>query len=695
MCGVMQGELESFAADHKALAAGTRKKLLLYLAKWNDFRNVPISATLAWLCRANGCVFDNYFDSYHEGVHHPGGDWREIAYGKLSGGTVCGDRHYEQFCQLLLYFDVSVVTSGETLFRSVLRRLSVPSIVDSEKVSVIYKKAFSYFGVPLPSTMVMIGSNFGKPVRGLEGYLFPEIFYREALGVHETISERELGELCKPGGRIFCFCVNDEVLAKLVELGYAVECADRVSEVDDYLSVTKRSAERWRGTAKGWLLGDPVLVSHWIPSACEKQLIPIYGTPQEGIIHELKGLIPAVGNMVYGRQYSDRDFFALSRLNQCFQVVDPCRPPFQSIRHVNAVWEASGSDAGLFESEYADDELRRLAHEKTVMVSLVFWSGMVRELVNLYNLMDLVAVTQLRCGLVLTSESFEFMVDHPLELLMVPIDQGGVYPLVEVLLGSCGCGVGIESFMERDRLREGLVRGLRSIGQRIGNKELIPKGWWGTLDTDLDRLAWWKRPAPVQFHHDWPYFRVRVPSAEKGPGQEDKRSWMEHLPVRSMRKAARSVGISKCFSALRPYECYQAGAIKRDVVCAVKAAGLEYMFTKASFNAPPAAQYLDDEFIAMNYTAGRWDGWTPFETVNNVRDLRSAERRLMRAHRPGWLVSTIDACQWTFGGEFWKKAPQLLEIAQFCSSGGKTGKLLNVKPFTIARYARMIAEEHL
>jgi len=74
----------------------------------------------------------------------------------------------------------------------------------------------------------------------------------------------------------------------------------------------------------------------------------------------------------------------------------------------------------------------------------------------------------------------------------------------------------------------------------------------------------------------------------------------------------------------------------------------------------------------LNYTSGQWDGWTPFETINDVSDLKKSEKTLMKREKPGWIVSTLDSCLWTFGGEFWDKANRLLKIAQFCAGGGKT-----------------------
>jgi hypothetical protein len=679
-----------FADTPWATNAGGRRKLLLFFAKFPDFSTSPIAATLAWLCRSRGWSFDTYYDSYHAGVHFPGGDWRDLDLGKLTGGTVCADRHFEEFYHLLLQFDVAAVTIGESVFGPTLKRLNIPVLVESAKANQIYRAAFAHLEAPLPGTVIMIGANLNPALKGLEAFLTPEIWFRQALGVHETITDEELNDVCEPGRPILCVCVDDSVIARLKERGYTVQVIDRAAGADDYLNVTKRLAMRWASTANGWLLGDPALAVHWLPKSCEDRLIPIYGIPQLQIIEELADVIRTKDSVVYGRQSSDHDFFALSKLDMPMQVIDPCRPPFQSVRHLNHTWDHMGRDnRDLLVPEYSDEQLREFDNQNKVLISLVFWNGMIRELVNLYPLMDLIATTRLRCGFALTSETFEYMVHPPLELLTIPLEDGGVYPLVEVLLGSCGAGVGIESLMDSSKLGERLVRALSVIRHKVASERYMPTGWWGTMDVNLERRSWWQKPAPIQFYHEWPWMRLRIPARQ--PRFADQRTgnpgWLERV-----RASSRALGLSPFFEPLRPYENYRPGEIKADIVQAIKSAGLSYMFTKAGFNALPDVQYLDEEFVALNYTAGQWDGWTPFETVNSLRDLKKAEKRVLRSRRPGWIVSTIDTCQWMFGGEFWEKAPKLLDICRFCSSGGDSGNLLNVKPFTLARYARILAD---
>ncbi|MFX0133845.1 MAG: hypothetical protein ACFFDN_09380 [Candidatus Hodarchaeota archaeon] len=677
-----------------------KKKLILFLSKSNCSENISIASTLAWLSESKNYVFDNYYDSYHKGTHFGGGDTRIMETGKLTGGTVSGDRHFEELYFLLLNFDVFPIIFQNSLFSNVITHFNIPVVSRTKQINLLYKKVFNDLDTPIPSNIVMIGSRFDAAISGLEAYLYPEIYYRQAIGVSDSINEDELADLYQDGSKIFCFYVDEGIISRLKQKKFEFEIIDRLKENDDYLSVTKRIALRWEDKIKGWILGDPMLISHWIPKACEENLLSIYSVPQEKIVSKLGDLISSKGNVVYGRQYSDRDFFGLSNLNQCLQVIDPCRPPFQSVKHADFSWHKNQNKQGFYDPEYSDEELVQFAREKRILVSLMFWSGMIREIANFYNLIDLFAITKLRCGLVLTAQSFEYIMHSPLELITIPLDQGGVYPLVEPVLGSCGIGVGIESYIDKNRLQDKLKDALFRISQKVKNENYMPRGWWTTMDTDLEKLPLSKRPKPFRFLKYPPYIQIRYHIKEKKFGERsgtpDKSSLnlIKDNLLDRLKKSILNAGLMKNFEPYRPYESFQASTIKKDIIETAKSVGFKYMFTKAGFNTNPEVKYLISNFIALNYTAGQWDGWTPFETTNDVSDLRKSEKFLLKGKKPGWIVSTIDACLWTFSGEFWKKGSKLFEIAEFCAQGGKSKKLINVKPHTISRYARIIADRN-
>ena len=337
----------------------------------------------------------------------------------------------------------------------------------------------------------------------------------------------------------------------------------------------------------------------------------------------------------------------------------------------------------LSETEPCDAELERWAAEGRVLVTLLFWCGMVRELHCLPGILDLVAASGVRVGLLLTAEIAEHSDPGLLALLAAPVERGGVFGRVEPLLASTGRGVAAESLLPHGALAASLEEARTAFGKRLP-PELAPRGWWPLIDTPLvpagpSRLAW-------RGGHPVLRFTPRGDQPSAGSSGPDTRR-------RDARRLAgsfvRGLRLESFLEERRPFDDQRPGAIDEAVVDAVRGAGFEYMWTKAAFGRPVAA-LRRDEFIALPFTAGNWDGWSPFYTVTDVRDLVRAERRLLGSRDPGWLVSTIDSPLWLLPGELLERASALYRIAQFSVVGGRSGRLVNVTPNVIARYARLL-----
>ncbi len=155
----------------------------------------------------------------------------------------------------------------------------------------------------------------------------------------------------------------------------------------------------------------------------------------------------------------------------------------------------------------------------------------------------------------------------------------------------------------------------------------------------------------------------------------------------------RRLHLDAWFEEQRPFDGFSPGTFDDRVAAAVRAAGFSYMWSKAGFGAPRVL-HRDGEFVALSLTAGNWDGWSPFYTVASTQDLARAERRLLR-RGPGWLVGTIDSPLWALSGEVLQRGSSLYAIARLASSGGSSGRLVNVTPSVIARYARLLDERGL
>ena len=430
----------------------------------------------------------------------------------------------------------------------------------------------------------------------------------------------------------------------------------------DYADVTAELAERHADWGQGVLLGDPDLVADQLGRAVALGLLPLYGRPQTDVIGKAGGLLSRAREPVYGRQYDDRDFFELARHGHGLQVVDP-GPPFEAARaSAPAVPEAPEPD---------DAQLERWAREGRVLSTLLFWCGMLRELDCLPRLVDLVAETGLSAGLVTTTELLELAGDSAY-LLGAPPERGGVQGLLEPLLGSTGRGVAAEALLPEGVLAESLSE---------ARKAFPAEGWWPLLDAPLEpvrpqRVAWRSGRPTVLFQ---PRGNGEGPPSE--PGRRDVRSLAGN--------AVRATPLERLFEPRRPFEDARPGALALEVARAVRDAGFSYMWTKAWFGRPRIA-LRDGEFVALTLTAGNWDGWSPFYTVGGAGDLKRAERRLKRA--AGWLVGTIDSPLWALSGEILERGSELYRIAELTARGGSSGRLVNVTPRVIARYARVLDE---
>jgi hypothetical protein len=695
-----------------------KQRLLLYITSDRDAARNAVAATLAWATERAGWLFEVYYDAYRLGEHYGGGDPDTLAHGLLTGGTLIGAHHHERLYLLLHKFDTLVITQGAVAFDAALRQIGPPRIAPTS-TDELYERAFSALNVDFPATAIIVDSAPLQALAGIDAYSYPEIVARRSLGFEaSSFTDQAARWLVDHGVRELNTLWLGQRQRERIDQALApiqgrpgVAQLDGVSNTDSFQSVTERAARRWRDQfSGGWILADPLTVSAWLPEAVRERRLAIYGKPQREIIRRLSAEMSASDSAVLGRQYEDADFFDLSALGVAFQLIDPGRPPFPVLQRAAYDWASaviSSSPNPLEPVEPDDRQLAQWARENRVLASLIFWTGMIRELENLPRILDLVALTRLFAGIALTVPALEYQPEAPLELLRVPIEQGGVYPHLEMLLASCGMGAAIESRMPSGRLSAYLTAANQKMDELRIPHEWRPTGWWTTMDPDMIPLPRPRMPVTPTLSRQAPFIRLRYASSTTQGASRQGASTkaahvaeaaggapMEHGVSRKQRVGAwaRSHGLGAALAPYRPYELFAPGDVRADVMDAARAAGMRYVFSKAGFGDPPRVLALHDDFIAMNYTAGRWDGWTPFETINDIHDLRSAERRLLARRKPGWLVSTLDSCLWTFTGPIWQRGAALFDMVSLLAKGGDSGRLINVTPRVVARYARIVAE---
>ena len=639
-----------------------RPRLLILFAQADHPHRDAVCATVAWIAAAEGQLFECYYDGRASGVHYGGGlPWRADP-ADLRGGTFIGGRHQEQFALVLDRFDCQAASLGPTVFSSAIVDAGIPIRAVSSNVAEFYDQIFEATSVKRPDTLLVIGNGDG-PV-SLVPYACHEIAQRKVLAI--------------AGG-------DDDALAALrtgqeVERLWTGEPAGQSAS-----SVAQHSlamAARWRQNTGGYLLADPEAAGRWIPAAIRNGWAPVFGIPQSEVVSQLSKELENVP-VVWGRQQDDSDFLALSKAGVAFQLIDPGRPPFPIVK------EAPRPRAAVVDSplEPSDGELLRWATERRVVSSIVFWTGMVRELECLYALVEILGASRLKAGVALTVQAFDYLDSTPLGLLGVAPEQGGLSGQVEALVASAGLGGMIESAAPPHRFATTLASSVASLAERLGGADQVPKGWWGVMDAPLlprklGRLKLETSPVSVKLR-----YRRRPLSAQAGAAAGATR--------KDLRSAIRESPLGKLFDPIRPFDEARPGGPVRSILEAVRAAGFEYAVTKSEFGSPPTVATGVAGLNVLNYTAGRWDGWTPFETINDLEDLKRAERRLLGSRQAGWLLGSIDSCLWTFSGHVMERGHELRAICRWMAGGGTTAEILNVTPRTAARYARFLADHAL
>ncbi|HUZ89961.1 MAG TPA: hypothetical protein VMU49_09065 [Candidatus Acidoferrales bacterium] len=646
-----------------------RQPLLIFFAPADHPHRDAACATLSWLAAAEGRHFECYFDSPRSGTHFGGGaPWR-ASLADLRGGTFNGGHHLEQLLLLTSHFSCQAAVLGDTVFAGPLSDLGVPVRAHSEDIASFYREMFSSGPTPWPETLLVIGHG-RSPATSLVPYACQEVAARRLLAISE--GDANALERLSPGIRVEALWVA----AQEVPGGQG----DALSEQ------TASMAERWAEHTNRFLLGDSEMVARWVPTAIRDGWAPVFSVPQSEVLARLSGPIGATP-VVYGRQQDDADFLALSELGVAFQLVDPGRPPFPIVRHAAAAWPKAPPSVGP-----DDAELHRWAREGRVVVTLLFWAGMIRELECFYALTDVLSVTRMRAGVVLTTESFRYMPRPPLSLIQVAADLGGLAPHVEPLLASAGIGAMIESAAPLERFARTLAESVADLAQALGGADQLPKGWWSVMDAPL--LS--HKVRAVEIGRTSPYLKLRYPprKLELSGTAAGAEVAAATNPREALRTIVRDSPLGRFFQPQRPFDDRRPGAAARTVLEAVRAAGFDYALTKASFNEAPSVADVGG-LTVLNHTAGRWDGWTPFVTVNNLADLRAAERRLLRARKPGWVLGSLDTCLWAFTGHLWDRGRELRAICEWVAQGGSTGRLINVTPGTAARYAKVLADTGL
>lgn len=670
----------------------TRRPLLFFVAHAGDRQTPAMTASLAALALRAGWTFDCYVDRRRSGRHFGGGDPDDMSEEAWGGSLVAGAHHAEHVLWLATRYDIAAVGDEHSPLWPAFDAVGADVLARTSDPVDVYTGALARLALETPTDVFVLDATPQGPQRIVTApYAAPAFLVgAPAIGLDVSSGEGLRGRIEELGGKRFRAVSVDAARARAFPGGVDEHTAD--AGTSDYATYTARMAETHRGWGRGVLLGGPDLVTAQIPKLARLHLVPIHSRPQTECLARCESIVRSAREPVYGVQYDDHDFFALGRLGHGLQVIDP-DPPFDAAVALDAALPEPPT--ALEESEPADEELERWADEGRVLVSLLFWAGMIRELDCITRILDLVTATGLRGGLLVTAETVEHGGAYPLSLLSIDTARGGAFGLLEPLLACTGRGVAAEGLMSPATLGEHLSEAAAVVAQRVP-AGLRPLGWWPLFDTEPARRRMpigWRDGKPVLLTigraNPVTAAAAMEGGAETDPIETDEGASGHASRTELLRALAVKSGVRNVFGYRRPYDDTKPGRFLPEVARAVQGAGLRYMWTKAEFGTPHVV-HRDGDFVALPFTAGRWDGWSPFYTLGSATDFRHAERRLLRRKQPGWLVSTIDSPLWAMSGEVWEHGSRLHELVTLAARGGDSGQLVNTTPNVVARYARLV-----
>lgn len=617
-----------------------QRKLLFFITDWGCSEKTPVSATLAWLTKEKRMLFDIYIQKYAK-TPPLAIPLHEIA------GPYFNAFHAEQFYYLCNCFDVRYCSIGARRFLRDLKTFGKEEVSVKKKGQLFefYREVFSYFGKDLPKTAVMVRTEKVKDVKCwsykwftlellADPYCFPEIYYRKALGLPSEISRRDLAKFYRAGVKtIYTLYCRDGTIEKLEEMGFEVKIIDKIKETDSFESISSRVADRWLGQIKGISYADPILATFWLPYFARYNIMPLFGHDGLKLVPKIVEYADKMGtDIVWGRQAYDDFITELSKYGKIMQVVDHLRPALTVKDRVNYAFDYLKPRKAPWSAEYSDKDLENKVANNEIAVTLIFYAADLRHFTGLPRLLDVISATKGKIGLAITTDWYDYTPEF-LEDILIPVESGGTFPLVEILLGSAGLGIGTEAknYLPEDKFLSFLIRARENMARKMG-KEFVPKGHYPWQDTN-----------PC-------YKNDAVPQLEV-----IKRAGFEYC-------------ITQKDASVLPKIAYQ----DEDFI----ALNQQLIIEREKLN-----RNLKLYFAVL---------WAKKQYPLNV--VKECEEGLDGGQKPGWIIIGVDTPFWTFHPYYIDYLRHIKNALEYIVKGGKSKKLFTATPHEIARYAKILRD---
>lgn len=248
----------------------TTKTLLFYFSDEKCPVSAAVTPTLAYLANELGIDFETYICS------------RPLSWG---GKTLpfTGHGHGESFRYLSNFYDkILFVSLSDFKSYQFCRQIlawggEIISRRNNDEVLTFYDEVFSYFGKSLPATISVTPdpprdtSQLSETDLFLTPYFYYDIYKTKSLGITKSIFDRRKEKIKNSNVKKVLALACD-----IDEKEFPVEVTYERSLAKSYQAITERIAEKWNKGASGIAYGDGNTIFRWMAYLLRENLIPMY-----------------------------------------------------------------------------------------------------------------------------------------------------------------------------------------------------------------------------------------------------------------------------------------------------------------------------------------------------------------------------------------------------------------------------------
>ncbi len=436
-----------------------KERLILLIAPYASRHRNHVALTLASLAGGGEGVD---FDLYYAADRGEGGLFAK------HGSGVIGGQHSLRIARALSSFKTTVVRLDACrVFDSLLQNGAETIIEAAGNLVSLYETVTAQLDLPLPKSLLAVDESV--PLSALH----PIVQQLDAWVVPVEANSDEVSRLSQLGIQdMNVFAARDAKLSRWEEAGFRIHRMTAADAADPLLSI----AEEWRDWANGIDLFEPITGEYMLPfSVREKRLILSYESREEAEQRRDQMLELAQGmswNVSYGRWFGDPQLLPLAAKPMAYSVVEPCRHILTCSSRRSL--ERPQQRKGWMEHEPSDEQLRKWKDECRVLATWVLHSGELSHDDAVLQFQDWSAMTKQRIGAGVHWQRYAFDPDA-VEMMHVPIDQGGLLGLIEPVLHSAGSGVLWESAGDADRVVDLMCESREKIVELVG-RDFAPRG---------------------------------------------------------------------------------------------------------------------------------------------------------------------------------------------------------------------------